>query len=281
MNSRETKLTSVSVVALLASLSLFPLQPSAKINKKDMELIATRIATLAARYDLAMGDIDLVSMPDYVGRGDSARFSDEFEFLTDPRFIKDTNVASRYHTARYGFEEFSVSVYPRGRIGYHLTYNIAIGYDGSVFRLYGFPKSDFQNLIKHYFKRVDSAGTARLMAKWYFGFQGISLAFHDKRLPTKLNKEISGYLRPVRVTEKPDRFILTDYSISFHSEPTSIEQLKVEDSGKRRFNADVFIHRAKIEINKETRAVTTSWKVVKTIHLRNVTKQEYEISHSY
>lgn len=276
MRLNKTIAVSILILVFLINNDFLLSQSITPISKEYMRLTAIHIAEIATRYDIMIHEIDKYSSIDWKDKIDSADFDKRYQFLTyDSIFSMNSRATSRYQTSKHGFEYFEVETFPRGFIGKVYTYNIAVGYDGGVYRFGGFSKSDFQNLIKHTFKKVNNIEDAKLIAKWYFGFQDINLAFHEKVIPAKLNKNIMKYLKQLKVTIEEDNYILTDYTTTFYSEYASL------NFEERRFNADVYIEKYIVKINKNTCRISVKEERVKTIKLKNVTSEEFQITYLF
>jgi hypothetical protein len=246
------------------------------VTVKDLESVAVRIAEYATIYDVIMEHINTYSNLDIRPVNDSTDFAHRYAFVSyDSMFIAPSRSFTRYKTYSYGFEEFEITTYSRGYFGSEYSYNVAVGYDGGFYRLKGFKKCDLQNLIKHVFKKVETEKEAKLIAKWYFGFQDISFAFHEKVIPEELNKSIIKYIKPLIVKNSTQNFILIDYATTFYMTPVS------SNSEEKRYDVSVHINKYSIIIDKNNCNINAKEERVKTVNLKNVSPEEFQITYLY
>lgn len=250
-------------------------------SRDQLRDLAVQIAEGAARYDLLMREIDALSVQNRREIDDSLELKGRIDLPISNDFVENCEVRTPYNTTQYGFEEFEIRVVTKGHRGHDYTYRIALTYDGGVYRLFGFAGSDFQNLIKRVFRGRINVEEAKLIAKWYFGFHNINLAFHEKTLRPTLRKEITNQLNNMQVLSRQKSIVLVDYSTSFYSSPTSHGQVGRMNDGGEMFDVNVAIHKSIIQINTETRDIVAKNDVIKVIRLKNAHRDEFEIPYSF
>jgi hypothetical protein len=239
--------------------------------EQQMAHAASRVAETVARYDFVMEQID--NHVDFPTGRDSAYASSTFRIITTQSGLEyEPDVVSRYDTRRFGFEAFEVDVTVRGRRP-SFKYQVALGYDGGMYRLAGFAKSDFQHLVRRVFPQVRSEQEAQLIAKWYFGFHDLGYGFHAKRMSSDVDERLRKKLRPTSAAFAGGEYHLTDYWTTIVKEETMIDGT---------IDCRIGIHKSTITIKKKTcRIVKAKDELVDIVNLTGVPASAYHIEYVY